>query len=103
MPPVRLGVRGGPNRRPAQRHRPWAVTGQAMRTGGRLRWRPPQNATDTAQPSDLEARVAVLEARVGELAGEARAAREKLFQNGIGPRAHNQAKVPPTKGNQPRS
>lgn len=40
------------------------------------RWRPPLCAAGVAQPSYLEARVAALEARVGELAGEARAARE---------------------------
>jgi hypothetical protein len=49
---------------------------QAMRAGGHPRWRPPLYATGMAQPSDLEARVAASEARVGELAGEARAARE---------------------------
>jgi hypothetical protein len=41
-----------------------------------LPWRPPLCAVGMAQPCDLEARMAGLEARVGELAGETRAAPE---------------------------
>ena len=48
-----------------------------------------------AQPSDLEARVATLEARVGELAREARAAREDAPLPGTWP--------PPTTGTWPKS